>query len=299
MSTEFDEGFLIRLSKSEIMKRCKSCKVSTNGTKMDMIERLITNHLKGTAKYIKIRARPKRLSPQDCVEYLIHGFIKKSKISKRRSNDTQIFPMSLIILIKEFCGQYFDPHLRFNICKYQFMDDIEKYGLYINRAKHYKSGTKKARKIIYGCSNGYKIGIHIWRIKVYQSSNWDDFIGITNKLYICDKRLVEQIQGNKKMGENSYAICSNGQVKDNLVRLIGKRINDYGYRWRTIQEKEEKTRRRFFKGDIITVELNLDKLSLRFSINDKFIGSKKIAKANAYYPIIVSSSNNTQFELIE
>ena len=297
MSTEFDKIKLTKLSKSELIKKCKSCKLPTNGTKSDLIERLITNHVKGIVKYIKLRARPKGISIANYSEYLVHGLVKKYR---SKSNSNRIFPSSLITLIIQFVSEHFDPYLKFDICSYKYIDDITKNGTFIDRGIHYDTG-KKGKRIIYGCSNGYKTGIHVWRIKVFQSHNWDDFIGITNKLYLCDKRLAQQIKDTKYVSNNaeySYSICSNGQVKSDLVRSIGKRINMYGYRWKTPQEQQEKTRRRFINGDIICVQLNLDKMYVRFYINDKKIGMKRISKQDTYYPIIVSSSNDTQFELV-
>ena len=116
--TEFDRNTMTKLSKSELIKKCKSCKlsVSTNAKKEDIIDRLIANHLKGIAKYIKIRARPKRFTTEQCVEYLVLGFIRK----KRSKKKSKIFPMSLSTLIQQYIPVDFDPHLRFNICDYNF-----------------------------------------------------------------------------------------------------------------------------------------------------------------------------------
>ena len=198
METNQTKKDLMRLGTTELIKKCKKEKLSTTGSKLQLIDRLLKRQKKIQIKELKkaqqqFTKQVNYLSIDIATDYIVNHYIHNIDIHT-------ICPKSLISLIIKYIGLYITKI--FDCCPDEFKNDISNNGILIKRGKHDKrSRGPKPRKghsgysyayipyrFFFGSSNGYKQNsvIHQWSIKINKLSNKGDQIGI-----ISDKKEFE------------------------------------------------------------------------------------------------------------
>ena len=116
-SENIDRKSLLKLSKTELIKECKKYKVSTIGSKRDMIDRIITIHPKTKVKHRKTKSKPKdtikgkrkksrsgiKDNNQSFIELTVDGYCREIQALLKKIRMT--IPKEIIILVLQFHGE--------------------------------------------------------------------------------------------------------------------------------------------------------------------------------------------------
>ena len=213
-------------------------------------------------------------------EALTCGFVRETY---KPQNNNDLYPDCLLKTITTWTGDIF---IRFNAIHKDFKHLIENDGTLIKRGRlvykmtqeqcqqhHegiYELKDSQDRNIIIG-SNCFFMdkGIHEWKFKVSGSTWNNDRFGVTDDIDICTKYA--------EMRWNDIDICK--KIETHLfVMKDSKYIHE--------------------NGDIIKVELDLNKNILMCYKHDAWFGVMKIEPNKAYFPVIVSRNDFTNYELL-
>eukprot|EP01084_Bolivina_argentea_P009985 18633_1 len=203
---------LMKLSKPKLVRICKANKISSTGTKTEMIERLLDckelvldykekrkrklekekekkerkDKEKKELLSMKVYRPRKFLSMKVYKNYIVFGYIRDLENSK-------FCPDTLIKLVMQYMRL---DNIKFNAYFGEYFNDIKDDGIILSRSKHgamrrdkVKAPRRKGVKtgyingnpywsdhsIFYGCSNGFKpnTGIHTFSIKINKCNNYN------------------------------------------------------------------------------------------------------------------------------
>eukprot|EP01084_Bolivina_argentea_P273719 466327_1 len=318
MATTSEKRDLMRLSKAEIIKRCKKARVNnyTSKSKKQMINTLLSTkkyssrnlikQKKSNANHMKLPklTKPKNIfisQPDDIHEYIVSGYIKNI-VRKTPSQQQQI--TSIII---EYLGTMIR---KFDIAPGEFLIDIKNNGTLIKRDKHiYEKPKNKEyktyhRKFLFGCSNGClpNTGLNKLKIRINKLKHRQDSIGIISDIKYLS--INEKYNGKGIILPKNVTIDS---VKCNSYYLplcakdgrhhiqSGSATNDK-YKCSVMTNSAIQIE----VNDVIQICLDTDNWKLNFERNGKQYHDEKInVDGNCiYYFAIGSHKHGNEYELL-
>eukprot|EP01084_Bolivina_argentea_P253508 425854_1 len=313
---------LMKLSKPKLIKLCKKKKLAVNGSKSQMIDRILSLKNKSKRKSQKKRiidhtaAKTNIFSNERKKIILIYGYINNQYKNKH-------YPQSLMVIILGFIGTIC---LKFDICPKTYIEDILKNGTIIKRDVHKikfpitlhggSFSISKGLKIVYGSTLPfYAQSIHKWSIKIKNSKRYSR-IGIVSNIDLCTNICSIQDIGCDAYyiypNHRSYVICSKLLSADivrakyhGIVQVYESQkykngspsISDFGVTEKRI--KDELLENGWHKNDIITCIMDSNQWTLQFIVNDKKIGKPiNIENKCPYYAAIGTVTDSTKFILV-
>ena len=213
---------LLKLSRVALIKECKKYKVSTTGTKSDMIDRILAkckpqqtskgNHTTDTNETETKETKSKivgTLPFKTRKIYLTTGYIREKLLKEKAKNNSYDYDASVSTVIIAYIGSIF---LRFDACHNKYKKEcIKNKGMRIKRgtikyqlsgeehrqmseAKNNRGGGRRTKvgvcgiqsaKIVFGSKYGLngKNNIYKWKIKLTKGDRYTcDYIGITDNI---------------------------------------------------------------------------------------------------------------------
>eukprot|EP01084_Bolivina_argentea_P116362 206768_1 len=287
---------LLRLNKKQLLKECKRLKVATNGSKMDMVNRILSLSENSVAAKKARKKRNKwfkelnKFGFKQKKDYLVTGYLIMNGNNIKTVRQS---PIDVIMIIIQYIGGFSE--VKFdrtypNQNQWDVLSAIHDNGTCIKRGI-YNENASRVMGIFFGCSKGFNSGQHEWHIKYKSKSKKKciDIIGITSSLECCNQRTSWWNKGLSAI----WVTAKNSVCISNLSKKL-----EY------VQEGISGVVKCNFKGwrnnDVISVYLNCNKKwSVEFRLNNERI-AECIAITNniPYYAVIGSQTNKVQYKLV-
>eukprot|EP01084_Bolivina_argentea_P279468 477788_1 len=285
---------LLRWDKKTLVKMCKKTGVPYNGSKAQMIQRIIqksanipTKERKKRDKWFKNLNEVNEYGFKKKSDFLITGFL--SDIDPYRQ-----IPMDLVLLFIRYTGGFLE--LKFDKCRpTKYYNLIKHSGTAIIRTK--VGGDEsyygdRSEKILFYASKPFKLGKHAWHIKFKSKSNTKipaDQIGIFTKSTSRSQRYYYYNSGfSMGVGGNGYWISNNG--KNIQYRLERENMMTRGIKCENYIP--------WVKNDVVSILLDCNRWNVEFRINNRLIGKRIKIEKGGYFAGVESSCNKCQYKLV-
>lgn len=288
---------LMALGKKELIQKCKKSKLPYTGTKKEMASRILTQIKKSKENNLWLQ-KLNGMSALQSTQLIINGFVHLF------SNRKYHMYADIVSLIAQFTNLVL---VRFDLCYKKYRDIFTENGTMITRKNmnYVSQGRIKAATFMIGCSMGYNIGIHKWKIKILnEKSSTSDWIGITTNNKLCKKENVNIFS--QKYKNVSYMLLGGRYVRSvNCPRAKANYDNYHGggYYWNApvyhaIRDHSIAGLSKWKNGDIVAFTLDCIKWKFKIYLNDMKLKTLNIKENTVYYAAIGSSSNNTCYRVL-
>ena len=287
---------LMALGKKELIQKCKKSNLPIHGTKKEMATRILDQIKKCKENNLWLQ-KLNGMSALQSTQLIINGFVHMF------SNRKYEMYSDIVSLIAQFTNLIL---VRFDICNKKYSEIFSENGTMITRKNinFVSQGRIKAASFIIGCSMGYNIGIHKWKIKILNGKSSSDWIGITTNNKLCKKENINIF--NERYKNISYMLLGGRYVRSiNCPRARANydNYNSGGYYWnppiyKRIKDHSISGLSGWKKGDVITFTLNCIKWKLKIYLNDMKLKTLNIKENVVYYAVIGSANNNTCYRVL-
>eukprot|EP00484_Ammonia_sp_Unknown_P021004 CAMPEP_0197033882 /NCGR_PEP_ID=MMETSP1384-20130603/12169_1 /TAXON_ID=29189 /ORGANISM="Ammonia sp." /LENGTH=282 /DNA_ID=CAMNT_0042463745 /DNA_START=21 /DNA_END=869 /DNA_ORIENTATION=- len=269
---------LLKLSQKELQKKCKKYKLSTTGSKKELIQRIMSS--KHSDKILKQASNKQKklnlhrnalihVTPTEARIHLIHGFVKAYKVEN--------YPTSLTLIFVEYLGNIF---LTFDVYLQQYAKYIQQDNTLLCRESSTGLRHRVSDRFTVGCSRGFNEGIHEFTIKILKVTASIDGIGVVDDISICQTPRF-WIQ----------SCCELGIFNEYLHLRGGPEYKE---------------------GDVVTVRLNCKSWTVKYYKNGKnfekviqYVGGTEkrfktihIEHDRTYYFVLSSQGRNAQYKIL-
>ena len=222
---------LLKLSKVALIKECKKYKVSTSGTKSDMIDRILAKckpQQTSTKDTLDAKENKTKVSKSKTIRslpfktrklYLTSGYIREELLEQKANNNPYDYDSSVSMVIIAYIGSIF---LKFDAYHDKYKKKcVREKGMKIIRGpikyrlsgeerrqmsdrKNNRGGGRRTKVgisseqsavIAFGSKCGFsgKENVYKWKIRLKSDDQYIyDYIGVTDSIDLCDMELIRR-----------------------------------------------------------------------------------------------------------